>query len=77
MISINRVRDIGIGTWMMYAAAKAFLFSVSLVSSMDALPDVIKVVVGVPICIISSLCIAMLFIFGVWLVAERNDGARI
>jgi hypothetical protein len=68
MISINRVRDIGIGTWIMYVAAKVFLFSMSLGSSMDALPDVTMVVVGVPICIILGLVVSILFLLGIWFV---------
>jgi hypothetical protein len=65
MISINRVRDIGIGTWIMYAAAKVFSFSMSLGSSMDALPAVTMVVVGAPTCIILGLVVSILFMLGI------------
>ena len=69
MISINRVRDIGIGTWMMYAAAKVFLFATSLGPFMGTLPDVIKVVVAVPTAFILGLGIAILFALGTGFVA--------
>ena len=63
MISINRVRDIGIGTWMIYAAAKVFLFAILLGPFTETLPGVIKVVV-VPIGFMLALVVAILFILG-------------